>query len=95
LTSLAIPRWMKNLMLRSGFKTPYPMTLLEYDFNDLKKKFEAKNFECEILNFPDQFWSRDFRLTRTNLLIRIPQTAQSLPETTGSKTDKNISVNIA
>jgi len=69
LMSLSIPHPLKNLLLRMGLKSPHPMTLLEYDFNDLKKKFEERDFECEILHFPDQYWSRDFCRTRTGLPI--------------------------
>jgi hypothetical protein len=93
--SLATPRWVKNLLLRLGLRTPYPMTLLEYDFSELKKELEAKNYKCEIINFPDGFWSRDFRLTRTNLLIHIPQTVRLAALNAGPEAGKIVSVETA
>jgi len=95
LISLAIPRWAKNLLLRLGLQSPYRMTLLEYDFNELKEKFEAEGFECQILHFSDKYWSRDFRLTRSNLLIRIPHKARLSRQTAGPEADTNVSTHVA
>jgi SAM-dependent methyltransferase len=71
LLSLAAPRWAKDLLHRLGVR-PTAMVLLEYDFAGLKKTFEARGFRCEILHLPESYTSQDFRLTRSNLLIRVP-----------------------
>jgi ubiquinone/menaquinone biosynthesis C-methylase UbiE len=78
--SFTVPGRIKNFFRRRGFKLTR-MVLLEYDFAQLKERFEAQGFRCEIVHFPDRFWSRDFRRTRTNLLIRIPAPAQGPGET--------------
>ncbi|MGH7769521.1 MAG: methyltransferase domain-containing protein [Candidatus Binatia bacterium] len=69
--SLAAPRWAKDLLHRLGVR-PSAMVLLEYDFAELQKTFEPRGFRCEIRHLPESYYSRDFRLTRSSLLIRVP-----------------------
>jgi SAM-dependent methyltransferase len=71
LLSLAAPRRAKDLLHRLGIR-PTAMVLLEYDFAALQKTFEGRGFRCEIRHLPESYHSRDFRLTRSSLLIRVP-----------------------
>jgi SAM-dependent methyltransferase len=75
LLALAAPRRAKDLLHRLGVR-PTAMVLLEYDFAGLKKNFEDRGFRCEILHLPENYSSRDFRLTRSSLLIRVPEEAR-------------------
>jgi ubiquinone/menaquinone biosynthesis C-methylase UbiE len=77
--SFATPGPIKNFFRRRGFRLT-KMVLLEYDFKQLQKTFAARGFDCKIVHFPNHFWSRDFRRTRTNLLIRIPTAADANSE---------------
>ncbi|MBI4611434.1 MAG: hypothetical protein HY726_20780 [Candidatus Rokubacteria bacterium] len=54
--------------------------VIEYDLLALKRALEARGLECDLLNFPDDYWSRDFRITRSNLLIRIPAPVHAATE---------------
>ena len=42
---------------------------LEYDLGEVRAILEGRGFGCALLDYPGDFWSRDFRLTRSNLLI--------------------------
>jgi hypothetical protein len=49
-----------------------PLLYLEYDLRELKTLLESRGFGCAIVDYPADFWSRDFRETRSNLLIAVP-----------------------
>lgn len=73
LLSLALPRPLKKI-LRSGLglqRHGQPL-FLDYDVGALKDQLEAQGLECQILHFSENYWSRDFRRTRSNLLLRKP-----------------------
>jgi SAM-dependent methyltransferase len=46
---------------------------LSYDLRGIARTFEARGFQCEIRDFPRDYWSGEFRTSRSNLLIRIPK----------------------
>ena len=71
LLSLALPRPLKSLV-RSilGLERADGPSFLDYDVGALKRQFEAEGLECQIVQFPDSYWKRDFRRTRSNLLLR-------------------------
>lgn len=71
--ALLLPRPLKRLLRRWAGLPPEPRLVgLEYDLAAWKERIEALGAECEILPFPQDFWSRDFRSTRSNLLISKP-----------------------
>jgi SAM-dependent methyltransferase len=78
LLSLALPRPLKNLV-RSilGLERGDGPSFLDYDVGALKRQFEAEGLECQIVQFPESYWKRDFRRTRSNLLLRKPSRAKS------------------
>ena len=69
-----IPRPIKNI-LRRFFRLGRRNRLefLEFDLRGLKRSLEKEDLECEVLDYPKDYWSEDFRTTRSNLVIRIPQ----------------------
>lgn len=73
LVSAAVPQEAKQL-LRRLFRLPRRQRLvfLDYDLKDMKRKFDERGLACDVVDFPPDYWSRDFRNTRSNLLIRIP-----------------------
>lgn len=81
--SLAIPRSARKFLRRLlGLAPRDRLVFLQYDLKELKRRFEAQGLECQILHFPENYWNRDFRKTRSNLLIHIPHRWRSdLPRT--------------
>lgn len=79
--SLAIPRRVKSLSRRLlGLSRRHRLIFLDYDLEELKRMLESRALECRVLHFPDSYWSRDFRRTRSNLLISIPCEGNPPPE---------------
>jgi len=73
LVSLAVPRPAKQILRRLlGLTRRDQLVLLDYDLRKLKELLGTHGLDCQILNFPESYWSRDFRRTRSNLLIRVP-----------------------
>lgn len=70
--SLVMPRAAKDTLRRLLGLSQDRLIFLEYDFGELKRRLEAQGLQCQVLDFPDSYWSRDFRKTRSNLLVRIP-----------------------
>lgn len=77
LLSLALPRPLKELV-RSvlGLERQDGPIFLDYDVGAVKRQLEAEGLECQIVHFPENYWSRDFRRTRSNLLLRKPLRAR-------------------
>lgn len=73
--SLIMPLGVKDILRRlPGLARRERLVFLEYDLGELKRRFEARGIECQVLDFPESYWSSDFRKTRSNLLLRIPYT---------------------
>jgi SAM-dependent methyltransferase len=45
---------------------------LDYDLRAIGRSLERRGFRYEILDFPADYWSGDFRTSRSNLLIHVP-----------------------
>jgi SAM-dependent methyltransferase len=45
---------------------------LDYDLRGLARSLEARGMRCEVRDFPTDYWSGEFRTSRSNLLIFIP-----------------------
>jgi ubiquinone/menaquinone biosynthesis C-methylase UbiE len=72
-----LPRTLKRLARRLAPWLPRaPLLYLEYDLAEVKALLEGRGLACTILDYPRDFWSQDFRDTRSNLLITVPPTAQ-------------------
>ena len=48
-----------------------PMAFLEYDLAEMARSLEAAGHRCHVLDFPADYWSSDFRTTRSSLLISV------------------------
>lgn len=60
-----------------GLSPAHRLVALEHDLRGLTRQIREvhPNAECRVLPFPRDFWSRDFRASRSNLVIRIPPDA--------------------
>jgi hypothetical protein len=47
------------------------VVLLDYDVAALAARLSARGHRCRVLDYPPDYWSRDFRRTRSNLLIEV------------------------
>lgn len=69
----AIPEPIKVILRRRLLAgTPARLVFLEFDVGALKRELENHGLTCLVRDFPGDYWSRDFRLTRSNILLRIP-----------------------
>jgi hypothetical protein len=72
IVSLALPAGVKRFLRRRlDVADGYGLVALEYDLNDLAAKLSENGSRCRVVDFPGDFWSRDFRSTRANLLIDV------------------------
>ena len=46
---------------------------LDYDLQGIARAFEARGFPCKVRDFPSDYWSSEFRTSRSNLLIHVPK----------------------
>ena len=69
--AMLTPRPLRRLAQRLGIVKKNPIAFLEYDLAGIKAHYEARGCQCRVLDFPDDYWSRDFRTSRSNLLIRV------------------------
>jgi hypothetical protein len=68
----ALPGAVKRLLRRLAPWLPHPgLVYLEYDLGKVKVLLEARGLGCTIVDYPPDFWSRDFRETRSNLLVAV------------------------
>ena len=75
LASLLLPTPIKTAARRAlGLPRKHRLVALEYDLDALARRLEALDLhlECHRIPYPEHFWSRDFRETRSNLLIQLP-----------------------
>jgi SAM-dependent methyltransferase len=71
------PGPLRRLAQRMGIVRKNPIAFLEYDLTGIKAHYEARGCHCRILDYPDDYWSLDFRTSRSNLLIRVAHTGSS------------------
>jgi ubiquinone/menaquinone biosynthesis C-methylase UbiE len=45
---------------------------IEYDLQALAQELASNGLRCRVVDFPDRYWSEDFRDTRSNLVIHLP-----------------------
>jgi ubiquinone/menaquinone biosynthesis C-methylase UbiE len=71
--AITLPRAVRRLVRGALPGVPRePLRYLEYDLEEVKALLERAGAHCTILDYPHDFWSRDFRETRSNLLIAVP-----------------------
>lgn len=67
--AMATPRSLRGIAQKVGIVQKDPMAFLEFDLQGLKASYESRGFDCQLLDYPSDYWSRDFRTSRSNLLI--------------------------
>jgi hypothetical protein len=60
-----------------GMEKDYP-SALTYDMKRIAARMQASGFPCSIHDYPSDYWSRDFRRTRSNLVISVPGESRPL-----------------
>lgn len=72
--SLVLPKPLKRAIRRLlAPRQRDGIVSLVFDLGDLKARLERRGLTCRISDFPPDYWSEDFRETRSNLLISIPE----------------------
>jgi ubiquinone/menaquinone biosynthesis C-methylase UbiE/ribosomal protein S18 acetylase RimI-like enzyme len=66
-------------------ETEGPLRYLEFDLLKTQESLRSHGLICAVLDYPRDFWSRDFRETRSNLLISVPlRSSPPVPLATGA-----------
>lgn len=71
LASLVMPRPAKDGLRRLLGLSRERLVFLDYDVRGLRRDFEARRVDGQVLDFPKSYWSADFRDTRSNLRLRV------------------------
>lgn len=75
---LVLPRELKRrLRERVSHREGEHLRAIEYDLEGLRDSLREAGLECHLVDFPASYWSRDFRETRSNLLIHVPERASA------------------
>lgn len=82
--AVLLPGPVKGALRRLTGRAPrHRLIAIEYDLDALRHHLHDLDpaLETRIVPFPEDFWSRDFRLTRSNLVIDVPRKpAEARPE---------------
>jgi len=73
LAAMVVPARVRGLLrdaVRGGEASP--LRYLEFDLEALSALLRNRGVECATVDYPEGYWSRDFRTTRANLLITVP-----------------------
>ena len=71
---LLVPQTIKNVLRRIlRMERRDHLDYLEFDLRRLRQNLDKEGLKCEIVDFPKNYWSTDYRKTRSNLIICIPQ----------------------
>ena len=65
----AIKRMIRRVFRRPSTGLP---AFLDYDLAGIARSLTARGFRCEVRDFPDDYWSGEFKTSRSNLLIFVP-----------------------
>jgi SAM-dependent methyltransferase len=77
LASWALPRAFKRQIRRlMGLPAIHPLRYLEFDLAAMARDLAARGMTAAVLDFPAQYWSVDFRTSRSSLHIRLPRTVR-------------------
>jgi ubiquinone/menaquinone biosynthesis C-methylase UbiE len=70
----AVPSPIKQLARRALRRPSTELPeFIHYDLDALQRSLEARGLRCEIRNFPAGYWSDEFRISRSNLLIHVTE----------------------
>lgn len=65
-----IKKLARRLLQRPASGLP---AFLDYDLQAIARSLEARGLRCEVRDFPADYWSDEFRTSRSNLLIHVPK----------------------
>jgi|CXWL01.1.fsa_nt_gi SAM-dependent methyltransferase/ribosomal protein S18 acetylase RimI-like enzyme len=74
LAAMVVPARVRGVLrdaLSSGEGSP--LRYLEFDLEALTALLRRRGVECATVHYPADYWSRDFRVTRSNLVITVPR----------------------
>ncbi|MCA1779366.1 MAG: class I SAM-dependent methyltransferase [Xanthomonadaceae bacterium] len=71
--AMVTPRPLRRLAQTAGLIQKNPVAFLEFDLQALKSSYESRGFHCQLLDYPGNYWSRDFRTSRSNFVITKPR----------------------
>lgn len=78
--SVLLPDVVKNALRRLAGRPPkHRLVYLEYDLRGLRRRLRDLGLDARPVPFPKDFWSRDFRTTRSNLVIDVPGETERPP----------------
>lgn len=93
--AVLLPGPVKTLLRRlTGRPRTHHLVALEYDLRRLERHLHDHDptLRCRTLPFPPDFWSRDFRTTRSNLVIDLPGTAAAAAGPTTAEPHARVAV---
>ncbi len=73
LAAMVVPARVRRILrdaIRGGQRSP--LRYLEFDLKALSVLLRSRGVECRTVDYPADYWSRDFRVTRSNLVITVP-----------------------
>lgn len=69
-----LPARMRKTLKRALQREPgHEVAFLKFDLAALAERYRARGLACQIIDYPADYWSEDFRTTRTCLLMQVPQ----------------------
>ena len=69
LASLAVPVSLKPTLSRLGIGRTRGPSFLDYDLEEIRRLIVSDTLRAEVRAFPKAYWNRDFRRTRSNLVL--------------------------
>jgi ubiquinone/menaquinone biosynthesis C-methylase UbiE len=79
LASLVVPPGLKPALRRLGVGRAEGPSFLDYDLEELERLITSDTVRAQVLPFPEAYWNRDFRRTRSNLVLtKLPGPSGSL-----------------
>jgi ubiquinone/menaquinone biosynthesis C-methylase UbiE len=69
LGSLVAPASLKPALRRLGIGRTRGPSFLDYDLEEIRRLIGSDTVAAEVRAFPDDYWNRDFRRTRSNLVL--------------------------
>jgi SAM-dependent methyltransferase len=77
LGAFAMPPALRQRIKRAvGLPTVDPMRYLEFDLAAMAQHLTARGLVAAVVDFPGNYWSVDFRTSRSSLHVRLPRAAR-------------------
>ncbi|MCA1798549.1 MAG: class I SAM-dependent methyltransferase [Xanthomonadaceae bacterium] len=73
--ALLVPRSVKRIVRRVLQQARNEVVFLKFDLELMQEYFSEQGLLAEVVDYPDDYWSEDFRTTRSCLRLRVPASA--------------------